>query len=84
MKDVDFKGSQPLLFGEDFGEKAKSRMEAAAALKKVVNPKESWVFRRATLRSLHGATRLARQNSTALRTKQRKTKEQRPHKESPD
>jgi len=38
MKDVDFKGSQPLLFGEDFGEKAKSRMEAAAALRKVVNP----------------------------------------------
>ena len=38
MKDVDFKGSQLLLFGEDFGEKAKSRMEAAAALRKVVNP----------------------------------------------
>jgi len=38
MKDVDFKGSQLLLFGEDFGEKAKSKMEAAAALKKVVNP----------------------------------------------
>ena len=38
MKDVDFKGSQPLLFGDDFGEKAKSRMEAAAALRKVVNP----------------------------------------------
>ena len=38
MKDVDFKGSQPLLFGEDFGEKAKTRIEAAAALRKVVNP----------------------------------------------
>ena len=38
MKDIDFKGSQPLLFGDDFGEKAKSRMEAAAALRKVVNP----------------------------------------------
>ena len=36
MKDKDFKGSQPLLFGEDFGEKAKSKIEAAAALKKVV------------------------------------------------
>ena len=38
MKDVDFKGSQPLLFGEDFGEKAKARLEVAAALRKVVNP----------------------------------------------
>jgi len=38
MKDKDFKGSQPLLFGEDFGEKAKSKIEAAAALKKVVTP----------------------------------------------
>ena len=37
-KDADFKGSQPLLFGENFGEKAKARMEAAAALRKVVNP----------------------------------------------
>jgi len=41
MKEVDFKGSQPLLFGEDFGEKAKGRMEAAAALRKVVNPSGS-------------------------------------------
>ena len=38
MKDEDFKESQPLLFGEDFGEKAKARIEVAAALKKVVNP----------------------------------------------
>ena len=38
MKDEDFKGSQPLLFGEDFGEKVKARIEAVAALKKVVNP----------------------------------------------
>jgi len=38
MKDIDFKESQPLLLGEDFGEKAKLRMEAAAALRKVVNP----------------------------------------------
>jgi len=34
MKDEDFKGSQPLLFGEDFGEKAKAKIETAAALKK--------------------------------------------------
>ena len=38
MKDVDFKGTQPLLFGEDFGEKAKARMDAAAALQKIVTP----------------------------------------------
>ena len=38
MKDKDFKRSQPLLFGEDFGEKAKARLKAAAALRKVVNP----------------------------------------------
>ena len=38
MKDADFKGFQPFLFGEDFGEKAKARMEAAAVLRKVVNP----------------------------------------------
>jgi len=36
MKDEDFKGPQPLLFGEHFGEKAKARMEEAAALKKIV------------------------------------------------
>ena len=38
MKDADFKQSQPFLFGEDFGDKAKARLEAAAALKKAVNP----------------------------------------------
>ena len=36
MKDLDFKGTQLLLFGEEFGEKAKARMEAAAALQKIV------------------------------------------------
>ena len=41
MKDVDFKGTQPLLFGEDFGEKAKAKMEAAAALQKIVTPPRS-------------------------------------------
>ena len=38
MKDDDFKVSQPFLFGENFGEKAKVKLEAAAALKKAVNP----------------------------------------------
>ena len=38
MKDSDFKGVQPILFGEDFGEKAKVKLEAAAALKKTVLP----------------------------------------------
>ena len=41
MKDADFKGSQPLLFGRHLGEKAKARMEAAAVLRKVVDPKEN-------------------------------------------
>ena len=36
MKDVDFKGNQPLLFGENFGEKGKARMEVAATLQKIV------------------------------------------------
>ena len=36
MNDNDFGKAQPFLFGEDFGEKAKARLEAAAALKKVV------------------------------------------------
>ena len=38
MKDADFKGAQPFLFGEDFGEKAKAKLEAAAALKKTIGP----------------------------------------------
>jgi len=38
MKELDFKGSQPLLFGEDFGEKAKAKLEAAAALKNSIYP----------------------------------------------
>ena len=86
MKDVDFKGSQPLLFGEDFGEKAKSRMEAAAALRKVVNPtvpKGKSGFQKShpqkTTWGHQGCS-----TTLALPTKQRKTKEQRPHKESPD
>jgi len=64
MKDKDFIGAQPLLFGEHFGEKAKARMEEAAALKKIVLP-STRVFRRATLSDIPGATRVARPDTTA-------------------
>ena len=37
MKVSDFKAVEPFLFGEDFGEKAKAKMEAAAVLKKAVS-----------------------------------------------
>jgi len=36
MKDQDFKDSQPYLFGEDFGQTAKEKLESAAALWKIV------------------------------------------------
>jgi len=36
MKDRDFKDSQPYLFGKDFGQKAKEKLESAAALRKIV------------------------------------------------
>ena len=36
MNENDFKGAQPYLFREDFGIKAKEKLEAAAALCKVV------------------------------------------------
>ena len=38
MKDSNFKGAQAYLLGEDFVEQAKSKLEAAAALKKFVYP----------------------------------------------
>ena len=38
MKESDFKETQLYLFGEDFGEKAKCKLEAAAALKISVYP----------------------------------------------
>ena len=38
MKDEDFKGAQPLLFGEHFRVKVKARMEKAVALKKIALP----------------------------------------------
>ena len=36
MNEGDFAGTQPFLFGEDFGVKAKEKLDAAAALRKVV------------------------------------------------
>ena len=36
MNERDFKGVQPYLFGEDFGIKAKEKLDAVAALCKVV------------------------------------------------
>ena len=47
MKESDFKGAQPYLLGENFAEQAKSKLEAAAALKKSVYPsfKGKSVFR---------------------------------------
>ena len=38
MKESDFKEAQPYLFGEDIAEKAKCKLEAAAALRKSVYP----------------------------------------------
>ena len=35
VKETDFKGAQPYLFGEDFGEKAMAKLEAAATLKSI-------------------------------------------------
>ena len=36
MKDKDFAKAQPYLFGQDFGQKAKEKLDAAEALRKVV------------------------------------------------
>ena len=36
MNEGDFTGAQPFLFGEDFGVKAKEKLDAAAALQKVI------------------------------------------------
>jgi len=41
MNEQDFKNSQPFLFGENFGQKAKEKLESAAALWKVVYPQMS-------------------------------------------
>ena len=41
MSDSDFTGVQPYLFGEDFGLKAKEKLDAAAALRKVVYQQSS-------------------------------------------
>ena len=41
MKESDFAGAQSYLFGEDFGAKAKEKLEAAAVLKKAMYPQSS-------------------------------------------
>ena len=41
MKEEDFAAAQPFLFGEEFGAMAKSRLEATAALKKIVYPQSN-------------------------------------------
>ena len=41
MKESNFAGTQPYLFGEDFGAKAKKKLEAAAVLKKAIYPQPS-------------------------------------------
>ena len=41
MSDKDFSKAHTLLFGEDFGEKAKSQLEAAAVLQKATSTKAS-------------------------------------------
>ena len=41
MKESNFTGTQPYLFGEDFGAKAKEKLEAAAVLKKAIYPQPS-------------------------------------------
>lgn len=63
MNDSDFGKTQPFLFGENFGEKAKARLEAAAALKKVLYQSnkgvQSRVFGEATLEEATGAAGVA-------------------------
>ena len=41
MSENNFAGTQPNLFGEDFGAKAKEKLEAAAVLKKTIHPQPS-------------------------------------------
>ena len=41
MKQSNFTGTQPNLFGENFGAKAKEKLEAATVLKKTIYPQPS-------------------------------------------
>ena len=46
VEESDFKEAPPMLFGENFGVLAKQRIEAAAALKKILaTDKGKWGFR---------------------------------------
>ena len=70
IKEGDFKEAQPGLFGEDFGEKAKAKLETAAALKNPSTHLQANQSRRvlgeASPVETTGASRLAGQTTTAL------------------
>jgi len=76
LKDQDFKDSQPYLFGEDLGQKAKEKLESAAALQKIVYQQTSmWkvVFQRGYPHEHcrgHGG---GQQNNSALKNTKRRT-----------
>ena len=76
MKDRDFKDSQPYLFGEDFGQKAKEKLESAAALRKIVyqqTPKGKAVFQRGHPRKHFRGHGGGRQNNSGPGKYQKKT-----------
>ena len=76
MKESYFKGAQPYLFGENFAEKAKAKLEAAAALRKSLYP--SSVKGKLGFRGGHpartGASSVAEPTTMALED-QRKSRE---------
>ena len=73
MKDKDSKGSQYLLFRENFGEKAKSKIEAAAAVVTPSGDKGNLKgFTKATLKETAGPARVASPNTMAQQTNQGK------------
>ena len=68
MNETDFKGAEPYIFGEDFGIKAKEKLDAAAPCKVVYQQpaKGSLVFRQATLIDSTGAKGAADGTTPAL------------------
>ena len=69
MKQRNFAGTQPYLFGEDFGAKAKEKLEAAAVQRKWSThnqAKESWDFQEATPASTVGAEGVANNRQTTM------------------
>ena len=66
MNEDDFAGTQPFLFGEDFGVKAKEKLDAAAVLRKVVYQQPARVFKQATPASSIGAKGVADGKTLAL------------------